>query len=313
MQPTVPSLPGRAHATTELCTPAAWRRCASPQDAAGAFTAQHWVRRARAAERAGASLVIVDDSRRPAGRAARAARRQPRRRRRRRPARPADQRIGLAPVVPVTYREPFHVGKEIQTLDHVSLGRGAVQVDVAAPRSTRGRAPRRCGTTSACRATCPPCGARPTTRSRCSSGCGTAGRTTRSSSTPGGDRYIDRDKVHAIEFTGEFFSRARAPRSRRARRRAARSSSSAATSRTRCAVAAAPRGRDPGPTTPSAAARGRAAAVPDASHRAARRRRPARRVRREPAPTPGAALDALEPWPGTGVVVGGPATVARAR
>src|SRR3954471_1800437 len=111
--------------------PAAWRL--PSEDASGTFTARHWLSRARAAERAGASLVIVDDSSTPPLE---------------RPGRfvggldavgvaallgPLTSEIGLAPVVPVTYREPFHVGKEIQTLDHVSLGRGAVQVDVAAP------------------------------------------------------------------------------------------------------------------------------------------------------------------------------------
>ena len=74
------------------------------QDAAGAFTAKHWIDRARAAERAGASLVLVDDSAAPPVE---------------RPGRfvgsldalgitallgPLTSGIGLAPVVPVTYQ-----------------------------------------------------------------------------------------------------------------------------------------------------------------------------------------------------------------
>ena len=119
---------------------------------------------------------------------------------------PLTSGIGLAPVVPVTYREPFHVGKEIQTLDHVSLGRGAVQVDVAAPaldpRSGAEalrydeRVPREL----------------PALWREAEDTIEVLERLWDSWEDDAiildavGDRYIDRDKVHAIEFTGEFFS-----------------------------------------------------------------------------------------------------------
>ena len=114
--------------------PAAWRL--PSQDAAGAFTARHWLSRAHAAQRAGASLVFVDDSaaapvERPGafvgsldavGIAALLG--------------PLTAGIGLVPVVPVTYREPFHVGKEIQTLDR--WRRGVVDEDERCAGLVRG-------------------------------------------------------------------------------------------------------------------------------------------------------------------------------
>jgi len=181
--------------------PAAWRL--QPTDP---FAAQHWVRLARAAESAGATLVIVDDSAAPpverpgalvgsldaVGVAALLG--------------PLTERIGLAPVVPVTYREPFHVGKEIQTVDHVSLGRGAVQVDVAAAAGAPHagaealrydeRVPRTL----------------PDLWREADDVLEVLGRLWDSWEDDAivldaeRDRYIDRDRVHAIEFTGEFFS-----------------------------------------------------------------------------------------------------------
>ncbi|MEZ0447143.1 LLM class flavin-dependent oxidoreductase [Cellulomonas sp. ICMP 17802] len=181
--------------------PAAWRL--NPTDP---FAAQHWVRLARAAEAAGAALVILDDSAAPpverpgalvgsldaVGVAALLG--------------PLTERVGLAPVVPVTYREPFHVGKEIQTIDHVSLGRGAVQVDGAAPAdaSSAGaealrydeRVPRDLAALWR----------------EADDVLEVLGRLWDSWEDDAivldaeTDRYIDRDRVHAIEFEGEFFS-----------------------------------------------------------------------------------------------------------
>lgn len=42
------------------------------------------------------------------------------------------ERIGLVPTVTVTHTEPFHVSKAIASLDHASLGRAGWQVDVSA-------------------------------------------------------------------------------------------------------------------------------------------------------------------------------------
>ncbi|TQC49108.1 LLM class flavin-dependent oxidoreductase [Rhodococcus sp. WS4] len=44
----------------------------------------------------------------------------------------ATDRIGLIPTVTVTHTEPFHVSKAIASLDHASLGRAGWQVDVSA-------------------------------------------------------------------------------------------------------------------------------------------------------------------------------------
>ncbi|WP_426593270.1 LLM class flavin-dependent oxidoreductase [Cellulomonas sp. McL0617] len=284
--------------------PAAWRLPA--EDAARAFTARHWLDRAHAAERVGASIVFVDDSSAPPVE---------------RPGRfvgsldavgvaallgPTTSGIGLAPVVPVTYREPFHVGKEIQTLDHVSLGRGAVQVAVATsavePRSGTEalrydeRVPREL----------------PALWREADDTIEVLERLWDSWEDDAiildaeGDRYIDRAKVHAIEFTGEFFSVHGAsitPRSPQGR------------------PVVVIRGDDPHELavasrradvirvrTPEAAAAVRAV-VPDTvtvlldvdvlvapTDRVAAERR--------------AALDAFEPWSWDGVVVGGPVTVA---
>jgi len=177
--------------------PAAWRL--SPTDP---FAAQHWVRLARAAEGAGATLVILDDSAAPpverhgalvgsldaVGVAALLG--------------PLTASVGLAPVVPVTYREPFHVGKEIQTIDHVSLGRGAVEVVVATPGDAAEalrydeRVPR--DLVDLWR--------------EADDVLEVLGRLWDSWEDDAiildaeNDRYIDRDRVHAVEFVGDFFS-----------------------------------------------------------------------------------------------------------
>jgi alkanesulfonate monooxygenase SsuD/methylene tetrahydromethanopterin reductase-like flavin-dependent oxidoreductase (luciferase family) len=184
--------------------PAAWRL--PHADAGQVFTAPYWVRLVRHAERAGATLVVLDDTSAPV---------------REQPGTlvggldavgvasllgPVTTRTGLAPVVPVTYLEPFHVGKAVQTIDHVSLGRGAVQVAVAAPAGTAGaddearrydeRTPR-------------------DVEAAWREADDVLEVVTRLWDSweddaivldEAADRYIDRDKVHAIEFSGEFFS-----------------------------------------------------------------------------------------------------------
>ncbi len=44
---------------------------------------------------------------------------------------PRTQRIGLVPTATVTHTEPFHVSKSIATLDYVSTGRSGVRVQIA--------------------------------------------------------------------------------------------------------------------------------------------------------------------------------------
>ncbi|MFC4530393.1 LLM class flavin-dependent oxidoreductase [Sphaerisporangium dianthi] len=45
---------------------------------------------------------------------------------------PLTRRIGLVPTVVVTHTEPFHIAKAVATLDHVSAGRAGVRVRVSA-------------------------------------------------------------------------------------------------------------------------------------------------------------------------------------
>lgn len=116
--------------------PAAWREPEARPDEL--FTARYWADLVAEAERGLLDLVTIEDSlglqsSRPfepdertdqvRGRldavlvAARVA--------------PLTQRIGLIPVAVVTHTEPFHLSKAIATLDHVSTGRAGVQVRVS--------------------------------------------------------------------------------------------------------------------------------------------------------------------------------------
>ncbi len=49
---------------------------------------------------------------------------------------PRTRRIGLVPTATVTHTEPFHVSKSIATLDYVSTGRAGVRVQIAARPDT---------------------------------------------------------------------------------------------------------------------------------------------------------------------------------
>ena len=117
--------------------PASWREAAArPADL---FTAGYWGELARGAEAAGLDFLTLEDSLAlqssratfhdtrtdlVRGRldavmvAARIA--------------PLTERIGLIPSVTVTHTEPFHISKAIATLDYVSLGRAGVRVQVSA-------------------------------------------------------------------------------------------------------------------------------------------------------------------------------------
>ncbi|MEU4312072.1 LLM class flavin-dependent oxidoreductase [Nocardia sp. NPDC024068] len=106
--------------------PASWRRADSRAEEL--FTAGYWVDLVGAAERAGLDLAFLPDSfalqaegvrGRPeaAGIAARVA--------------PATGRIGLIPQVPVTHTEPFHVSKAVASLDYATSGRAGWEVTVS--------------------------------------------------------------------------------------------------------------------------------------------------------------------------------------
>jgi alkanesulfonate monooxygenase SsuD/methylene tetrahydromethanopterin reductase-like flavin-dependent oxidoreductase (luciferase family) len=116
--------------------PAAWRLPGARP--AELFSGRYWVDLVREADRAGVDFVTIDDSMsvqsrrrgvpddridRVRGRldavliAARVA--------------PITRSLGLVPTATTTHTEPFHVSKAIATLDYVSGGRGGVQVRVS--------------------------------------------------------------------------------------------------------------------------------------------------------------------------------------
>jgi alkanesulfonate monooxygenase SsuD/methylene tetrahydromethanopterin reductase-like flavin-dependent oxidoreductase (luciferase family) len=105
--------------------PAAWRHPGARP--AELFSAGYYVELARTADRGGLDLVTLDDAFAPPGTgpgqvrgrfdavqlAARIA--------------PATERIGVVPVAMTTHTEPFHVSKQLATLDFVSSGRAGWQ------------------------------------------------------------------------------------------------------------------------------------------------------------------------------------------
>ncbi len=117
--------------------PQAWRATlASDPGTPSVLSGRYWAGLAATAERGLLDFLTIDDTlmpqpgrreridpRRPAGRAdavlvaARIA--------------PATQHIGLIPVATVTHTEPFHVSKSIATLDYVSHGRAGWQARVS--------------------------------------------------------------------------------------------------------------------------------------------------------------------------------------
>ncbi|MFE3023287.1 LLM class flavin-dependent oxidoreductase [Nocardia tengchongensis] len=117
--------------------PASWRRADSRAE--DLFDARYWVDALRAAEDAGIDLAFLPDSGtlQSAGALGRldavavAAR-----------AAAATRRIGLIPQASVTHSEPFHLSKAIASLDFAATGRAGWEVSVAAGEaSLYGRKP----------------------------------------------------------------------------------------------------------------------------------------------------------------------------
>jgi alkanesulfonate monooxygenase SsuD/methylene tetrahydromethanopterin reductase-like flavin-dependent oxidoreductase (luciferase family) len=119
--------------------PAAWRE--TNVDARSVFRPEYWVGLIQEAEWAGLDFVTIQDSlllqsasaTHPEGRtdrlqgrldavliAARAA--------------PETARVGILPVATTTHTEPFHVSKAIATLDYISRGRGGFQARISPTR-----------------------------------------------------------------------------------------------------------------------------------------------------------------------------------
>lgn len=114
--------------------PAAWREAdANPR---GLFSAEYWAELAGLADAAGLDYATFEDTlSQPATRGDRVTGRldalltaswiAPR-----------TTDIGLIPTVTVTHTEPFHVATALQTLDHLSGGRGGWQLRVSADRAS---------------------------------------------------------------------------------------------------------------------------------------------------------------------------------
>ncbi|HVV21300.1 MAG TPA: LLM class flavin-dependent oxidoreductase [Pseudonocardiaceae bacterium] len=116
--------------------PAAWREPdARPRDL---FTAGYWVDLVREAERGLLDFVTIDDALRLQSDDPRVPDERTDRVRGRLDAvlvaarvAPTTRHIGLVPTAIVTHTEPFHLSKAIATLDYVSQGRAGVQVRVS--------------------------------------------------------------------------------------------------------------------------------------------------------------------------------------
>ena len=112
---------------------------------------------------------------------------------------PATTSIGLVATITTTHTEPFHVSKNVATLDFVSLGRAGWRVAVSTSDEARsdsvGRNPRR--STTLRRG-----GGRHRGRP---AAVGQREDEAVIRDKPTG-RYIDREKVHYIDFEGPFFN-----------------------------------------------------------------------------------------------------------
>jgi alkanesulfonate monooxygenase SsuD/methylene tetrahydromethanopterin reductase-like flavin-dependent oxidoreductase (luciferase family) len=181
--------------------PAAWRL--PDAEPTRLFTADYWVSLTRLAERAGLDLAVIPDSfEPPSGDAARrgtvvgrldavaiAAR-----------VAPLTDRLGLVPVATTTHTEPFHLSKAIATLDFVSLGRAGWQPEVSRTQAEADLFGRKDAA-----------GADVLWREAAEAVRVVArlwdswedDAVIRDRAT---GRYIDRDKLHYIDFVGEFFS-----------------------------------------------------------------------------------------------------------
>jgi alkanesulfonate monooxygenase SsuD/methylene tetrahydromethanopterin reductase-like flavin-dependent oxidoreductase (luciferase family) len=187
--------------------PQAWRAALASDPGCGpVLSGRYWAGLAATAERGLLDFLTIDDTlmaqpgrreridpRRLAGRAdavlvaARIA--------------PATHHIGLIPVATVTHTEPFHVSKAIATLDYVSHGRAGWQARVSATAHETALFGRRNGSKSADDLFDEAADVVEVVRRLWDSWEDDA--VIRDVAT---GRFVDRDKLHYIDFTGKYFS-----------------------------------------------------------------------------------------------------------
>ncbi|WP_031464369.1 LLM class flavin-dependent oxidoreductase [Sciscionella sediminilitoris] len=114
---------------------------------------------------------------------------------------PLTRNIGIVPTAVVTHTEPFHLSKAIATLDYVSGGRAGIQVQISAGTEEAALFGRRAGTESTARLLAEAADYVEVVRRLWDSW--EDGAEIRDAAT---GRFIDRDRLHYIDFTGEWFS-----------------------------------------------------------------------------------------------------------
>ncbi|MGB7867060.1 MAG: LLM class flavin-dependent oxidoreductase [Mycobacterium sp.] len=187
--------------------PQAWRATLSADPATeSVLSGQYWAGLAATAERGLLDFLTIDDTLMP--QAGRREEISPRRLAGRADAvlvaariAPVTRHIGLIPVATVTHTEPFHISKAIATLDYVSHGRAGWQPRVSATPHEAALFGRRNGSQSPDGLFDEAADAVEVVRRLWDSWEDDA--VIRDVST---GRYIDRDKLHYIDFHGEHFS-----------------------------------------------------------------------------------------------------------
>lgn len=200
--------------------PAAWREeTARPRELT---TPGYWKDLARTAEEAGIAFVTIEDALSLEGRSVEpdaAVRRD--RVRGRLDAQlvasflaPLTSRIGLVPTLTTTHTEPFHLATALQTLDHASLGRAGARIVAGATASERSNFGRRADGPDGF-----PASGRVEDDPAWEAAFREAGEVVdairRLADSWEDDaiirdvasgRFLDRERVHGIDFEGEFFS-----------------------------------------------------------------------------------------------------------
>lgn len=199
--------------------PAAWREHSARP--AALTTAAYWRDLVRAADEAGVAFVTIEDALALGERFGTAPEPRTDRVRGRLDAvllasflAPLTTRVGLVPTVTTTHPEPFHVATGLQTLDHASLGRAGVRLVAGSTPAERANFGRRAdGPTGL------PESGRVEDDPQLVAAFREAGEVAqaiRGLADSWEDdaiirdlesgRFVDRDRIHNLDFSGEFFS-----------------------------------------------------------------------------------------------------------